>query len=124
MLEKNPCVIFKYESTQEGHRLGCDIDSPSKAKEVVEEILRRSELADVCALKSKKVYGYSMFLNLGTVQPVGALYTAKILHPDRFKDIDPRDVFQELVSKYFGSDFDIRKHGIYAYPCPWEKEEE
>lgn len=115
VVEKNPEIIVRYTSSTDPE-VGFGTDRPDKAKMMREELLSRPELATTDAVKNKKVYMYAIDLNLGTLQPVGLLYAAKIFQPDLFKDIDPIAAFRELLREYFGSQFDPTKHGVLVYP--------
>lgn len=115
VVEKNPEIIVRYTSSTDPE-VGFGTDRPDKAKMMREELLSRPELARTEAAKNKRVYLYAIELNLGTLQPVGLLYAAKILQPDLFKDIDPTAALHELLREYFGSQFDPTKHGVPVYP--------
>ena len=115
VVKKNPEVIIRYVSTQDPE-VGFGTDDPSKMKKIRNEILARPELNTTEAVKHEKVYTFVMSMNLGTLQPVGMVYFAKLLHPDLFEDINPREVLQEVLTRYHGSQFDALKHGIFVYP--------
>lgn len=115
VMEKNPEIIVRYTSSTDPE-VGFGTDKPDKAKMMREELLSRPELATTDAVKNKEVYLSAIELNLGTLQPVGFLYAAKIFQPDLFKDVDPTAVLHELLREYFGSQFDPTKHGVFVYP--------
>lgn len=115
VMEKNPEAIVRYTSSIDPDA-GFGTDKPDKAKMMREELLSRPELATTDAVKNKDVYVSAVDLNIGTLQPVGLLYAAKIFQPELFKDIDPITVLRELLQEYFGSQFDPNKHGVLVYP--------
>jgi hypothetical protein len=65
--------------------------------------MNRTELASVNAVKNDRVYILNMNLPLGIQGPVGVAYAAKIIQPDLFKDLDPRVINEELLTKWDGS---------------------
>jgi len=76
------------------------------------EILSRSELSDVNAIKNGRVYIYDFVARGGIRCVVGYLYWAKWCQPNLFEDIDPAAVNAELNQKFYGIDIP----GVYAYP--------
>jgi len=76
------------------------------------EILSRSELSDVNAIKNGRVYIYDFVARGGIRCVVGYLYWAKWCQPNLFEDIDPAAVNVELNQKFYGIDIP----GVYAYP--------
>ncbi|OPY55095.1 MAG: hypothetical protein A4E49_00580 [Methanosaeta sp. PtaU1.Bin112] len=64
-------------------------------------------------MKTGRVYITDIKMASGLSELVNMLYYAKWLHPDLFKDIDPRAVHKELLQKYFDMNID----GIFqVYP--------
>jgi iron complex transport system substrate-binding protein len=47
---------------------------------------------------------------------IGLAYLAKWLHPDLFKDLDPRAVHQRYLNEFQGLDYDLGKRGTLVYP--------
>ncbi|MEM0286197.1 MAG: hypothetical protein QXW34_03565, partial [Candidatus Methanomethyliaceae archaeon] len=47
---------------------------------------------------------------------LGAVYIAKILHPNLFSDMNPRDIHQEYITKWMRIDYDLKKAGTFIYP--------
>ncbi|MCS7102315.1 MAG: ABC transporter substrate-binding protein, partial [Candidatus Korarchaeum sp.] len=56
------------------------------------------------------------FRNNGMGGILGAVYIAKVLHPQLFEDLNPRSVHQEYISRWMGLKYDLRKHGTFIYP--------
>ena len=46
------------------------------------------------------------------------IYLAKLIHPELFKDLDPRAVHQEYLTKFLNLDFDLDNQGMFLYPVP------
>ena len=76
------------------------------------ELLNRSVLQDVTAIKENRVYVFYYYLGAGIRYPVGELYFAKWFYPDLFIDINPNAVHEQLIHEYFGESLE----GTYAYP--------
>ena len=120
VIEQNPDIIIKmaYLGSPE---YGYETDDPSAMEALRDEIMNRPELATVKAVKNGQVY----VISCNIVYPiycsgVGPAYMAKIFHPDRFSDFDPRDVHQEYVDNVLFIDYDVYEHGVFVYPPPEE----
>ncbi len=73
---------------------------------VADYILSNSQWAPLNAVKEKKVYqmpiGISRWGHPGGIEtPLGLLWTAKTVYPERFKDLDIRDEAQNYYRKFF-----------------------
>ena len=112
VIVQNPeiVVIFEYYASN-----GYDEDDPSEMKAVREEFLNRPELAEVDAIKDKRVYviynGCSYFEYF-----LGMPYLAKWFHPELFEDLDPQALHQEYLTRFQHLDYDLDKHGVFVYP--------
>ena len=115
VLSKNPSIIIKYKYP-DGH-INRDKNDTKDLEAVREEILTRSELRNIDAIKEKRVYVFDWYSTRG-----GALYflclaqMAKWFYPDRFKDFHPRDDYDEYLRKFQGLDIDLNKYGVFFYP--------
>ncbi|MEM2280836.1 MAG: ABC transporter substrate-binding protein [Candidatus Bathyarchaeia archaeon] len=101
VVERNPDIILRM-------RMASDPDFPT----LREQLMSRTELREVKAVKKGNVYIYDPIIMQGVRYPVGLLYWAKWLHPEIFADIDPGAVHAQLVQKFFG----LTLEGVYAYP--------
>ena len=45
-------------------------------------------------------------------------YWAKWFHPELFADMDPQAIHQEYLTRFMRIDYDLSKHGVFAYPEP------
>jgi len=99
--EKNPEVIIRM-------KMAGDPDYPI----LRQQIMNRSALKEVDAVKNGKVYIYDPIIMQGVRYPVGILYWAKWIHPELFEDVDPEAVHRQIFSQFFGLKFE----GVYAYP--------
>ncbi|MHC1687808.1 MAG: ABC transporter substrate-binding protein [Methanothrix sp.] len=110
----NPDVIIK-DASSTGPNTGYDVDDPEKPKSLRDEILNRSELASVNAVKNGAVYVLDNGISNGPMYPVGIAYVAKWLHPDLFEDLNPVSIHQEYLNR-IGSNYNLTEHGVFIYP--------
>jgi iron complex transport system substrate-binding protein len=99
--EKNPEIIIRM-------KMAGDPDYPI----LRQQIMNRTALKEVDAVKNGKVYIYDPELMQGVRYPAGLLYWAKWINPELFEDVDPEAVHKELSLKFFGMELE----GVYAYP--------
>jgi len=119
ILEQNPEVIVAHvvlEDTAHGYA----VDDPSEMAALRDEILNRSELASVDAIKNRRVYIMGdNFRNDATGCFMGVGYMGKWFHPDLFKDIDPQAIHQEYLDRFHKSlNYNLQEHGVFTYPLP------
>lgn len=101
----DPEIIFSYASNK------ADENLTFKMKEIHAEILSRSELSDVKAIKDGRVYVLGNPVAWGIRSIVGELWLARWFHPDLFEDIDPEAVHRELLEKFF--DEELKEKCVY-----------
>jgi iron complex transport system substrate-binding protein len=81
------------------------------------EIMNRSELANVDAIKNKRVYVLDGNIYEGAGRNViGIAYLGRLFHPDLFRDVDPEEIQQEYTENIWHINFDVRRHGSFVYP--------
>ena len=115
VMKRNPEIIVK-----DTYRGGYSDDNISSLIDVRNEVLNRSELANVDAMKNGRIYviAHKDFL-YGPSNFIAIAYLAKWFHPDLFKDLgDPQEFHQEYLTRFQGLDFDLNKHGVFVYPKP------
>lgn len=95
------------------------------------EPFHASEKADeiIIDIKNNEIFSHSdavlddnVFLLEGTMisNPkafIGSAYLAKWLHPDLFSDLDPEQIHQEYLSRFIGTDYDLKNIGLFGYPA-------
>jgi iron complex transport system substrate-binding protein len=64
------------------------------------------------------VYVISDSVYRGARDIVGIRYLAKWFHPELFKDLDPKAIHQEYLTRFQGLDIDLDKKGVFVYPEP------
>ena len=117
VIEQNPDIIV-VQSYSEYMRCGYDRDDPSEMAAARGDILNRPELAKVTAVKNGCVYIMD-FIDIatgGSCCLIGTAYMAKWFHPELFKDLDPKAIHQEYLTRFQGFDYDLDKHGVFVYP--------
>ena len=116
VITQNPDIILK-TATSNTIKGGYEDDDPAEMKAAWEEIMNRSELANVKAVKDNKVY---LIHTAGVWNNpeyfIGIIYLGKWFHPGLFEDLDPMTIHQEFVSRFLGLDYDLSKHGVFVYP--------
>jgi len=90
-----------------------------EAKEIMKErflqIVEFPGWEDVPAVKDGRVYVISSDIGSSPALPVGLVTVAKWLYPEKFKDVDPKEVMQEYVSEFLHLKFNVSE-GCFAYP--------
>ena len=94
-----------------------ETDDISNLSQYRTEMMNRSVLSNVDAIKNNRVYVLdgNIFEGAGR-NVIGIAYIGKLLHPDLFKDIDPQAIQQEYTSEIWNLDFDVSSHGAFTYP--------
>jgi iron complex transport system substrate-binding protein len=115
IVSRNPQAIL----LSTNNMVGYDAYDPKNVSEYINAFLQKPELANVEAVKNKRVYIIShAFLKCGGASGLlCSLYYAKWLYPDLFADVDVQAIHQEYVSKFQHLDIDVKKC-IMAYPLP------
>jgi iron complex transport system substrate-binding protein len=116
VIKQNPDVILKQSFASKAY----DTDDPSGLIAEREKILNRPELANVSAVKKKRVYLWHMYTSgMFPNDIITIVYVAKWLYPDLFDDLDPRAVHQEYLDRFTPLLFNVKQHGVFVYP-PFE----
>ena len=97
-------------------KYGYNVDDPTWLKDMHDEMVGRTEMLQVSAVKDDKVYviikeltGNKHFLAIG--------YLAKWFYPELFEDLNPQAIHQEYLTRFQGLDCDLDEHGVFAYPA-------
>ena len=106
VIKNNPSYALKMISPT-------NVTSMDNLKKLQETVVARPGMDKADAVKNGHVYVMSGTVAFGPRAVIGLLYTAKILHPDLYKDVDPRAVMSEYSHKYLpGAD-----QGYFIYPA-------
>jgi iron complex transport system substrate-binding protein len=119
IIKQNPEYIFIQIWAAGNKKSPYDQDYPiSIAKEQVGEILKMPQLAQVDAVKNKRVYviQYSHFTK-GPSRAIATAYLAKLLHPESFTSLDPIKMHQEYVDRFLKINFNVTENSAnFIYP--------
>jgi len=117
---RNPDVILNYgfgDYAETGNGLG---GNPEKMKEIRDEIINRSELQNVTAVKDGRVYIIPWDVTCGGGKHlIGISYMAKWFYPELFSNISVEDiesVHQEYLTRFMGLNYDLNELGTFVYP--------
>jgi iron complex transport system substrate-binding protein len=114
VMEQNPEIIVRV--TWDGQAsCGYDEDDPTEMKALRDVIMNRPELANVTAVKTGRVYVYSVEMGESLQVFIGIGYMAKWFHPTLFEDLNPKTIHQEYLTRFQGLDYDLDKHGVFVY---------
>lgn len=101
---------------------GLDVDDTAVLEDVInDDIMCRSELQNVTAVKNESVYIITShiwtYLPYSGCRPlIGLCYLAKWFHPELFPDLDPKAVHQEYLTRFQELDIDLDDKGVFVYP--------
>jgi len=91
LVAEDPAIIIKtIASTQKDQDF----------KGVQEKIRNRAGSGNISAIKNSRVYIISNDIVYGPRAIIGAVYLAKILHPDRFSDIRPEKMLDDYAGDF------------------------
>jgi iron complex transport system substrate-binding protein len=124
VIDRDPEIIIKL-AKQDTCGYSMDVNDIAKIKEVIDEVMSRPELQREPAVINRKVYAWGNVINMDSGSGNGArkpfllpVYWAKWFHPELFKDLDPKAIHQEYLTRFQGLDIDLDKQGVFAYPEP------
>ena len=113
VIVRNPAIIVKQDYTRGEY--GYNVDDATGLKDARDEIMGRSGLSEVRAVKNgdvhlivKEITGGKHFIAVG--------YFGKWFHPDLFEDLNPQAIHQEYLTDFQGLDYDLSEHGVFVYP--------
>ena len=115
----NPDIILR--NTGYGRKIGgFGTTDTTEFKEIRDELISRPELQKVTAVKTGKVYLFSVHMGgyFGDGQGrqfILDAYQAKWFHPKLFEDLDPKALHQEYLTRFQGVDIDLDKQGVFVY---------
>ena len=98
-----------------------DADNVTAIKKLRDEMMSRSELQNVSAVKNGRVYAINGYM-LGSMSCSSGRsflqvpYLAAWFYPELFKDLDPQAIHQEYLTKFRGLNYDLDKEGVFVYP--------
>lgn len=90
VVSQKPDFVMKVVSSSETRSLA----------EIVQILKDRSGWNTIPAVQDNQVYAISNDVEYGPRAYIGLVYMAKILHPDVFRDVDPRKMLDEYAQKF------------------------
>jgi len=114
IITKNPKIILRQVKTG-----GYSTTNTSDIKLHWEKTLNLTGWNNIDAVKNKRVYMMSSELQ-NKRYFIGLLYTAKVILPDLFQDMDPKVLHQEYLTRFQNLSLDLDKQGVFVYP-DWEE---
>ena len=86
-----------------------------------EAILNRPGFDNITAVKENRVYLITSDICDRSCNSIGIAYMAKWFHPDLLKNLDPKAVHQEYLTRFQRLDYDLDDQGVFIYPPSEEK---
>lgn len=114
VIEKNPDLIVKITSNSK-NILGIGIKDTAKAKELYDSIVKRAGWSNLKAVKDNKFIILASEIGTNVEgMTVGSMMIAKTAYPEKFKDVNPLEIYKKMRVEFFkekGEDFKM------AYPA-------
>lgn len=95
---------------------GYETDDISGMRTEYKEIIEKPGFGNVPAVKNGRVYVISSDLATAPSFPVALITVAKWLYPDRYSDINPKEIFQEYIDNFLHIKYDVMEEGSFVYP--------
>jgi iron complex transport system substrate-binding protein len=112
LLKQDPDVIVS-SSYYPKEGFGYSVTDETLAKQTLDQVLDHVVIRETKAAKEGKISLYSYYgLSSGGQTPLGALYLAKRVYPERFEDVDPAEYHRH----YFEDWFNVGCQGVWFYP--------
>jgi iron complex transport system substrate-binding protein len=90
VVAQNPAFIMKVMSAKETRPFS----------QVVEVMKTRTGWSTMKAVEQDRIYLFANSVEYGPKSYIGLAYTAKILHPELFRDFNPRQMLGDYAGKY------------------------
>ncbi|OPX77165.1 MAG: Cobalamin-binding protein precursor [Methanosaeta sp. PtaB.Bin018] len=115
VFQQNPqAIVFSSSATYMPTQLtGYTMNETENAEAFLAEAALRSGFKGTDAVNNGLLFIIDETLAEGTRNFIGANYLAKMLYPERFKDLDPEAIHKEYFEKWLG----VPYKGIWAYPA-------
>jgi len=115
IMAEDPDVIVKVVS---GGDVSCGYDEndPAEMSSMRDAIMNRPGFGNITAVKEDRVYLIASDICDRSCNSIGIAYMAKWFYPDLFKDLDPKAIQQEYLTRFQRLDYDLDKHGVFVYP--------
>jgi iron complex transport system substrate-binding protein len=91
---------------------GYEVPSPELMHSLWRETVSRPGIRSMRLAREKHLYLLNSRLGYGLRSFVGAIYLAKVFHPQLFLDLNPQQVHARFLRKFFS----LQLEGSYIYP--------
>lgn len=112
IVTQDPDVILKEDSGGPPRVTGYEVEDDSGAQALREEVLDREAVNSISAVHDGSVHTIGFTVTFYEKSWLGALYLAKLFHPDRFEELDPVAVHREYHEEWL----DVPHQGVYLVP--------
>jgi len=111
LLVWSPDVIIRWT-----YGNGYETNDTTKIRNDYLEIVEFPGWENVPAVKNGRVYVIDSSLGSSPAFPAALVTVAKWLYPEVYRDVDPRQVFQEYIDNFLHLEFNVSKEGVFVYP--------
>jgi iron complex transport system substrate-binding protein len=112
VLSQNPDIILIHEGS--GLPSGYDTDDATEAENLIAEIASEQEIQNTNAAIDKKIYIESSDVDSGPQSIIALAYIAKLLNPEIFDDLDPKEIHSEYLERFQRIDYNLDEHGVFC----------
>ena len=112
VIVQNPDIIVVQARVVAG---GYGVDDASEMAAMRADFMNRPEFARVAAVEKGNVYVLRGDLSNGPRCLAGSAYMAKWFYPELFKDLEPKAIHQEYLTRFCGLDIDLDEKGVFVY---------
>jgi iron complex transport system substrate-binding protein len=98
--------------------IGFEIDDTKVVEKAKMDIVNSPIFQNSMAVDNEDVFLFDSHFTVNPRLVVLMAYWAKWMHPELFKDFDPRAVHQEYLDRFYRIDYDLETSGVFFYPEP------
>ena len=109
LVEKDPDFFFLGANLK---KIGYQVAGLELMRSLWKDLIRRPGIRKLSCVRKGQIYIVDSRIGYGPRAVIGALYLAKLFHPELFEDIDPVSVHREMLKRFYG----IELEGVYIYP--------
>ena len=110
LVRERPDVIFG--SAYHG---GYTAENISDLKAQYDELKNMQLLKEVPAVRDGRIYIFSYRYVMNPSYPAARAQAVRWFYPDLFADIDPVEIHQEYINRFYNVPYDVRTQGAFCY---------